>query len=105
MGNFHSVYRHDPKFLDRHVCANNVNPDQTLIRVYTVCHSVCNFWMHYPVVKPPCSNFRIIKSNFSGVRIFRIFTLFSKSLQKSAVLYKLNKTKKIPAKIIFMLRN
>ena len=29
----------------------------SLIRVYTVCHSVCIFWMHYNIVKP--HNFRI----------------------------------------------
>ena len=27
------------------------------------------------MVKPPCSNFRVITANFSGVRIFRIFTV------------------------------
>ena len=28
---------------------------------------------HYSVVKSPCSNFRVITANFSGVWIFRIF--------------------------------
>ena len=35
------MYHKDPKYLDRPVCANNVDPDQTapegvLIKVYTV---------------------------------------------------------------------
>ena len=38
----------------------------SLIRVYTVCHSVCIFWMHYSIVKPPHSNFRVITSKFFG---------------------------------------
>ena len=40
-----------------------------LIRVYTVCHSVCIFWIHYSMVKPPCSNFRVITANFWCVQI------------------------------------
>ena len=28
------------------------------------------------MVKQPCSNFRVITANFSGVSIFRIFTVF-----------------------------
>ena len=37
----------DPKCLDRQVRANSVDPDQTdpLLRVYTVCHSDCIFWI------------------------------------------------------------
>ena len=45
----------------------------TLIRVYTVCHSICTFWTHYSIVEPLCSNFRVITANVSGVRNFRIF--------------------------------
>ena len=30
------------------------------------------------MVKTPCSNFRVIIANFSGVRIFRIFTVVMK---------------------------
>ena len=47
----------------------------SLIRVYTVCHSVCIFWTNYPVVKRYCSNFRIITANFLSGRIFRSFTV------------------------------
>ena len=42
-----------------------------LLRVYTVCHSVCIFWTHYSVVKPHSSNFRVITTIFWGVRIVR----------------------------------
>ena len=72
----------DPKFLDRHVWANSIHIDQTvpegqqcsprwncskrsvLIRVYTVCHSFCISWMHYSMVKPPWSNFKVTEANF-----------------------------------------
>ena len=70
------MYRNDPKFSDRYACANSADPDQTapssLIRVYTVCHSVCIVWTYYSVVEPHSSNFRVIyTTNFLGVRIFR----------------------------------
>ena len=51
--------------------------ESSLIRVYTVCNSVCIFWMHYSTVKPSCSNFSVIKANVLGVRIFRSFTVTS----------------------------
>ena len=42
--------------------------------VYTVCHSVYIFWMHYSMVRLLCSNFRLMTTtNFSGVRLFRNF--------------------------------
>ena len=33
------------KYSDRHACANSVDPDpqSSLIKIYTVCHSVCIF--------------------------------------------------------------
>ena len=34
-----------------------------LIRVYTVCNSLCIFWMHYSKEKPSCSTFRTITAN------------------------------------------
>ena len=49
----------------------------SLIRVYTVCHSVCIVWTHYFMVEPHSSNFRVITRNFWGVRIFRKFTVKS----------------------------
>ena len=36
----------------------------SLIRVYTVCNSLCIFWMHYSKQKPSCSTFRAITANF-----------------------------------------
>ena len=53
-------YRNDPKFSDRYAWANSADPDQTaprssLIRVYTVCHSVCIVWTHYSMVEPHSS--------------------------------------------------
>ena len=49
--------------------------DNSLIRVYTVCHSVCISWTCYSMVEPHRSNFRVITTNFLGVRIFRKFTV------------------------------
>ena len=36
----------------------------SLIRVYTVCNSLCIIWMHYSKEKPSCSTFRVITANF-----------------------------------------
>ena len=47
----------------------------SLIRVYIVCHSVCIVWTHYSIVEPHSSNFRVIRTNFLDVRIFRKFTI------------------------------
>ena len=47
----------------------------SLIRVYIVCNSLCIFWVHHSTVNRPCSNLRVITANFSGVQIFRIFTV------------------------------
>ena len=49
----------------------------SLFRVYTVCHSVCIIWTHYSMVEPHRSNFRVIRTNFLGVRIFRKFRVGS----------------------------
>ena len=35
----------------------------SLIRVYTVCHSVCIVWIHQSMVEPHSSNFRVITTN------------------------------------------
>ena len=42
----------------------------SLIRFYTVCHSICIIWTHYSVVVPHSPNFRVITTNFLGVWIF-----------------------------------
>ena len=47
----------------------------SLIRVYTVCHSICIVWTHYSMAEPHSSNFRVITTNFLGVRIVRKFTV------------------------------
>ena len=65
-------YRNDPKFSDRYAWANSADPGQTASR--TVCQSVC-IWTHYSMVEPLNSNFRVIKTNFLCVRIFRKFTV------------------------------
>ena len=43
----HTSFSHDPKYSNRQIWANSVDPDQTAtpgsLRVYTVCHSFCNF--------------------------------------------------------------
>ena len=36
----------------------------SLIRVCTICSSLCIFWMHYSIEKPSCSTFRVITANF-----------------------------------------
>ena len=48
-----------------------------LIRVYTVCNSVCIFWMHCSMVKPSCSSFKVITANCFGVWMFRMFMVSS----------------------------
>ena len=53
-------YRNDPKFSDRYAWANSADPDQTA---------------HYSTVEPHSLNFRVITTNFLGVRIFRKFTV------------------------------
>ena len=34
--------------------------ENSLIRVYTVCHSICSLLMHFTMVKPLCSNFFMV---------------------------------------------
>ena len=48
-------YFNDPKFSDRQVWANSVNPDRSsLIRVLTVCYFGYIFWTHFSMVKLSC---------------------------------------------------
>ena len=53
---------------------------QIPIRVFTICHSIYVFCTHFPIKKILCSNFRIITVSFSAIRNFKIFTVFSQSL-------------------------
>ena len=73
--NTNKYYRNDPEFSDRYAWSNSADPDQTALRVFTVCHSVCMVWTHYFMVEPHSSNFRVITATCLGVRIFRKFTV------------------------------
>ena len=81
----HVNYRNDPKFSDRKAWANSADPDQTaplgapLGAVWSgsalFVIPAAFFGVHYSLVKPSCSNFRVITANVWGVLIFRIFTV------------------------------
>ena len=58
-------------FFNRQVLANRVYQIR-LIRVYTVCYSICIFWTSCPVVKQYCSNFRIIRALSSKFSTYRL---------------------------------
>ena len=64
-------YLNVPRFSDGWVVGTQCRPRSdyswrsSLIRVYTVCHSICTFWTHYSIVQPPFSNFRVIKAKCS----------------------------------------
>ena len=47
--------------------------ENRLIRVYTVCHSICSFWTHYSVLRSPCLNFMVITANLVVVRVLGDF--------------------------------
>ena len=62
--------------------------ESSLIRVYTVCNSLCIFWMHFSMVKPPCSKFRVLQqifwvSEFLGVLRYCIFYWVKQFLNKN----------------------
>ena len=62
-------YHKNPKISDGQIWATSADPDQTaprssLIRVYTVCNSLCIFWMHNSKEMPSYSTFRVITANF-----------------------------------------
>ena len=70
-------YRNDPKFSDRYAWANNADPDQTPrgavwsgSTLFTIPSA--SFGL---IVEPHSSNFRVIRTNFLGVWIFRKFTV------------------------------
>ena len=87
---FHFIWKycHTVMFLSfrtHGLWANSIDPD--LIRVYTVCHSICTCQTHYSIAEPPYSNFRMITTNFLGVRNFRTFTVVTfKRLSLIAIL-------------------
>ena len=47
----------------------------SLIRIYTVCHTVYIFWRHYCIVKLNCFILRTTTVVSLGVPIFRVFTV------------------------------
>ena len=74
-------YHNDPKFLDRLVWANSVDPIRLLLEEQSDQGLHClPFQLHLLGAllfgKPSCSNFRVIIANVLGVRIFRSFTVF-----------------------------
>ena len=77
----HPVYISSIKSTVMILTFRTIMPEQTvqtqirLLRVYTVCHSVCIIWTPYSIVEPHNSNYRVISTNLLGVRIFREFTV------------------------------
>ena len=69
----YQYYHNDPKF--RTDMSGQSVQTQIRLRVYIVCHSDCIVWTHYSMVDPHSSNFRVITTNFLGVRRFRKFTV------------------------------
>ena len=45
-------------------CRPRSDCSYSLTRVYTVCNSLYIVWTHYSMVKPPCSNVRVITADF-----------------------------------------
>ena len=50
--------------------------NRLLIRVYTVCNTLCIFWMHYSMETPSCSTFWVIKINFCVPKILGFLRYF-----------------------------
>ena len=76
-------YCKDPKFSDRQIWANNVDPYDTAQE-----QSVCIFWIYYCIVKPLISNFRIITvlHVFSGVlQIFIEYTYLARTTSEYCI--------------------
>ena len=78
---FDEIYCNDPKFLDRQALTNSADPDQTVPRGAVWSGSTlfaitsASFGPNYSLVKQNCFNFRIITAIFSGVWMFRSFTV------------------------------
>ena len=54
------------------------DPDRTaqgssLMRVYTVCHSICTFWTNFSIDRLLSLNFNMIQQNILGVLKFKDF--------------------------------
>ena len=61
----------------------------SLIRVYTVCNSLCIFWMHYSKETPSYSTFRVIIANF---RVSQILVFLRYAISKYQPLISTNPT-------------
>ena len=81
---FLTLHHNDPKFSGRQVLANHADPDQTGPEPWGAVWSgstlfaipSASFGRINSMVKPTCSNFRVITANFLGVRIFRIIMVY-----------------------------
>ena len=49
---------------------SNCSWRNSLIWVYIVCHSICIFWTHYSILKPPSSNLRTTRTFWVSVFVF-----------------------------------
>ena len=49
--------------------------EDRLIRVYTVCYSICSFWINLAMEIYTCLNFRKITANFMGVQKYKSFNV------------------------------
>ena len=78
-----------------------VQTQSSLIRVCTICHSVCIVWTHYSMLEPHSSNFRVILTNFLGVRIFRKFTVKTES-QNTVIIHGENYQYTVPYSVNFV---
>ena len=65
-----------PKFSDRQVWANSVDPDQTAPLSGSTLFAIpsADLWMQYSKEKPSCSTFRVIPANFRVSEIFGFYT-------------------------------
>ena len=64
------LYSNDPKFLDRQVVSNRVDPDQTADQGLHCLPFRQHYLVTFLSLNPHCSIFRMITIIFSGVQIF-----------------------------------
>ena len=68
-------YGNDPKFSNNLSGQTLQSQISCLIKVFTVCYSICIFLKKYAMVWPLCLNFRRITAKFSGIQKLRNFTV------------------------------
>ena len=71
-------------FLNSQLWGQTVDFQIRLLQVYTICYCVCICWTHYSMVKPSCSNFRVIIAHFKCLN-FRTFYGISCSNQRNTI--------------------